>query len=106
MLKYQIYHEKRIVHSEECDDPIVLGRASDAESLFRMVKTVGESRLPVAASVDKEMSRRHALLEPREAGLRLTNLTPNVQSRLNPKTAESMNGSAPASRARGWRCRS
>ena len=75
MLKYQIYYAKVIVHSEECDGPIVLGRASDAESLHRMVNTGGEWRLPVAALVDKEMSRRHALVEPIEGGLRLTNLS-------------------------------
>jgi adenylate cyclase len=75
MLKLQIYHAGKAVHSEEWDRPVALGRAGDAEPLYRRVNAGGEWRLPIAAAEDKEMSRRHALVEPTGSGIRVTNLS-------------------------------
>ena len=75
MLKLQVYDDGELVHSEEWEGPVALGRASDAEPLFRRVNAEGEWRLPIAAFADKEMSRRHALVEPTGASLRVTNLS-------------------------------
>ncbi len=75
MFRLQIYHDGALVHSEEWNAPVAVGRTADSELLYRKVNTVGEWRLPVARSADKEMSRRHALIERLGAGVRLTNLS-------------------------------
>ena len=90
MIRLQIYHAEEAVHSEEWDGPVALGRAVNAEPLYRRVNAEGQWRLPIAAPDDKEMSRRHALVETTGAGIRLTNLSDHRSI-----TVESECGAAP-----------
>lgn len=76
-LRIEIYRQDRLVHADEIDRPIELGRQQTArEPLFSSLPGGSADRLVVAPIEERTVSRRHLLVEPLSLDrLRITNLT-------------------------------
>lgn len=76
-LRLEIYRQDRLVHTDEIQRPVELGRQqAPREPLFCREPGAGADRLVVAPLEERTVSRRHLLIEPLACDrLRITNLT-------------------------------
>jgi adenylate cyclase len=76
-LRVEIYRQDRLVHADEIDRPVELGRQqSPREPLFSSLPGEAADRLVVAPIEERTVSRRHLLVEPLTFDrLQITNLT-------------------------------
>ena len=76
-LRVEFYRQDRLVHADEVNRPVELGRQQTArEPLFNSLPGESADRLVVAPIEERTVSRRHLLVEPLTFDrLRITNLT-------------------------------
>jgi adenylate cyclase len=80
-LHIQVFDKQQLLFSDDLTGPIELGRQRQKEqSSYRPIREADRWRLSIARTDEPDVSRRHALIEPLEAGrVRITNLS-EVQS--------------------------
>jgi adenylate cyclase len=80
-----VYDRQEVVHTGAFDGPIELGRQGrEDETLFKRVPLAQGHRLVIAGRDEDSVSRKHARIEPVDAGrLRLRNLSEKVPIRLS-----------------------